>query len=192
MPATLKDVSLLAGVSLTTVSHVVNGTRAVSAAARARVEEAVRLTGYTPNSVARSLKLSSTRIIGLAIQDIRNPHFTEVMHALEAEAREHGFTILLSDVGDNPELERGAMRALRERGLSVPNDIALVACDDFEWANLFHPRLTMVAQPCLAIGEHAIKLPLDRIHTPDLPPRHVRLPAERHHPLTNSAVRLKG
>jgi LacI family transcriptional regulator len=325
MAATLKHVSLLAGVSLTTVSHVVNGTRAVSAAVRARVEEAIRLTGYTPNSVARSLKLASTRTIGLAIQDIRNPYFTDVVHALEAKARERGFTILLSDFADDPERERealrvlverrvdglviapggngrtalewlsvrkvpvvqidriadpafdsvvasntsatrdmvrhlcaighrrvamlaglaqlsstrerlagyrrglldaglqpdpaltadggsrsqpacqathallqrddpptaivagnnlmalGAMRALHERGLGVPDDVALVAYDDFEWADLFHPRLTTVAQPCVEIGEHAIKLLLDRIHAPDLPPRHVRLPAVMRH-----------
>jgi LacI family transcriptional regulator len=65
------------------------------------------------------------------------------------------------------------MRALRDLGLNVPQDISLVAFDDFEWSDLFHPSLTAVAQPTLAIGEQAMGLALSRIADPTLPPRRV-------------------
>jgi LacI family transcriptional regulator len=84
-------------------------------------------------------------------------------------------------VAGNNLMVLGAMRALRELGLRVPRDIALVAFDDFEWADLFDPRLTTIAQPCREIGETAVRLLLERIHAPDLPPRHVRLPAVMRH-----------
>ena len=49
----------------------------------------------------------------------------------------------------------GVMRAVRERGLSIPSDLSLVGIDDFEWADLFEPRLTLVEQPCAEIGRQA-------------------------------------
>jgi LacI family transcriptional regulator len=72
----------------------------------------------------------------------------------------------------------GTMRALREARLRIPQDIALVAFDDFEWADLFSPRLTTIAQPCLEIGAEAVRLLLSRLADPSLPPRTVRLEPE--------------
>ena len=57
----------------------------------------------------------------------------------------------------------GVMRAIRERGLRVPEDISLVGFDDFEWADCFEPRLTLVAQPCAEIGRQAAALLVERI-----------------------------
>ncbi len=75
----------------------------------------------------------------------------------------------------------GALRALKERGLRVPEDMALVAFDEFEWTDLFQPRLTTIAQPCQEIGEWAVKLMLDRIAAPDAPPQHIQLATTLHH-----------
>ena len=61
----------------------------------------------------------------------------------------------------------GTMRALQELGLRVPEDIALVAFDDFEWADLFQPRLTTIVQPCYDIGSKAVEMLIRRIHDPD-------------------------
>ena len=57
----------------------------------------------------------------------------------------------------------GAMRALRDRGLRVPWDVSLVGIDDFEWADCFEPRLTLMAQPCAEIGRQAAALLVERI-----------------------------
>ena len=69
----------------------------------------------------------------------------------------------------------GAVRALRDAGLAIPDDMALVSFDDFEWADLFHPRLTAMAQPALSIGEQAVSMALSRITSPTLPPRKVTI-----------------
>ena len=61
----------------------------------------------------------------------------------------------------------GALRAIRARGLRVPQDISIVGFDDFEWADCFEPRLTLVAQPCQEIGKRAASLVMERIAAPD-------------------------
>jgi len=69
----------------------------------------------------------------------------------------------------------GVMRAVRERGLSIPADLSLVGIDDFEWADLFEPRLTLVEQPCAELGRQAATLLVERIARPGGDRRSVRL-----------------
>ncbi|WP_217235677.1 LacI family DNA-binding transcriptional regulator [Streptomyces sp. AC555_RSS877] len=322
---TMADVARSAGVSVATVSHVLNDTRPVLPHTRQAVLDAVEELGYTPNTLARSLVTSRTRSVGLAVSAISNPYFTDILQGVEAAALEHGYGLLIADPHDDPEhelkvvqllherrvdgmivapsadprklvayltrhdvpavfLDRvidspedraprfdqvcadsaeptaqlvthlaglghrrialvagraglsttgeritgyrhglaaagfpyderlvvhgdsesdggerataallslpapptalvtannamtiGALRALRERGLSVPDDIALCCFDDFAWADLFTPRLTAIAQPSREIGARAFHVLLERLATPDRPARTVRL-----------------
>jgi LacI family transcriptional regulator len=71
----------------------------------------------------------------------------------------------------------GVMRAVKARGLRVPDDISVVGFDDFEWADCFEPRLTLVAQPCAEIGRRAAFLLMERIAAPDGARRTIRLDA---------------
>ncbi|MFF7386692.1 substrate-binding domain-containing protein [Streptomyces griseoluteus] len=324
--STMADVARSAGVSVATVSHVLNGTRPVLPRTRQAVLDAVEALGYTPNSLARSLVTSRTRSIGLAVSAISNPYFTEILQGVEAAALEAGYSLLIADPHDDPGhelkvvqllherrvdgmivapsaepgglvaylrrqavptvlLDRvlepggpgqgpfdqvcaensgpmaelvthlaslghrriglvaglpglsttgeriagyrrglaaagldaddelvvsgsseamgaerataallalpdaptalvtannamtiGALRALRERGLSVPGDIALACFDDFAWADLFAPRLTAIAQPSREMGARAVRVLLDRLAAPDREARTVRLP----------------
>jgi len=318
--ATMAEVAKEAGVSITTVSHVLNGTRHVNEKTVARVRKAIEDTGYQPHSIARALAGAPTQSIGLAISGIANPYMVDFISAIEAEAAEHDYTLLLGDTHDEPnkelqmvqELVRrrvdglvlapspgamdqavrylaeqstpvvlldrflpldvdqvgteneepaaqlvehlaqlghrriglvagleglstteeriagyrkglqrgdiefdpaliahgasqheparaatkrllegadpptallaansamtiGVMHALRERGLEVPDDIALVAFDDFEWSDLFRPRLTVIAQPTRVIGARAVQLLLARLAEPGLAAQSVRL-----------------
>jgi LacI family transcriptional regulator len=66
----------------------------------------------------------------------------------------------------NNAMTIGALRALREHGLSVPHDIALCCFDDFAWADLFSPRLTAIAQPSREIGAEAVRVLLERLAAP--------------------------
>jgi LacI family transcriptional regulator len=331
--ATMVDVARSAGVSVATVSHVLNDTRPVLPSTREAVLAAIEELGYTPNTLARSLVTSRTRSIGLAVSAISNPYFTEILQGVEAGALEQGYSLLIADPHDDPEHERtvvqllherrvdgmivapsaapdalvaylarhsvptvfldrvveapsddaspsghagpfdqvcaenieptaqlvthlaglghrriglvaglpglsttgeriagyrhglaaaglpyderllahgdsesaaaerataallslaapptalvtanntmtiGALRALRERGLSVPGDLALCCFDDFAWADLFEPRLTAIAQPSKEIGARAVRLLLDRLATPDRPAQVLRLPS---------------
>jgi LacI family transcriptional regulator len=75
----------------------------------------------------------------------------------------------------NNKMTIGAVRALRESGRRVPDDVALAGFDDFEWADSFDPRLTLIAQPCEQLGRKAVSLLLKRIQAPDRKPQTVRL-----------------
>ena len=81
--ATLRDVALRAGVSIGSASAVVNSTAPVSPEMREKVMKAVEALGYTPDGVARSLRLGRTRTIGLVLPDITNPHFAAMASAIE-------------------------------------------------------------------------------------------------------------
>ncbi|MGQ0840647.1 LacI family DNA-binding transcriptional regulator [Actinokineospora sp.] len=111
----MEDVAKLAGVSISTVSHVVNETRPVAAATRDRVQAAIESTGYTGNAIARSLVTGGTRSIGVAMSLLANPHLAELIHAIEAEASAEGYTILLGDTLDAEDGERAAVRKLQAR-----------------------------------------------------------------------------
>src|SRR3954470_3212106 len=320
--ATMADVARLAGVSVTTVSHVLNGTRPASERTRRSVLAAIERTGYRPNSIARALARGGTQSLGLAISGLSNPYFTDVVAAIESAAARAGHTLLLGDTREDPEhelrivralaerqvdgmllaptvgavefalpylesqgvpvvlldrfvdlpldqvgcdneqptarlvehlvdkghrriamaigipglsttdervrgyrgaLDRGGLafdpalvaeghsqrdaardamhalldlphpptavvsgnnfmtigllRAIAERGLTVPDDLALVAFDDFEWADLFAARLTVIRQPTTELGSRAVELLLSRLEVPERPPRTERLDA---------------
>lgn len=113
--ATMADVARSAGVSVATVSHVLNGTRPVLPHTRRAVLDAVEELGYTPNTLARSLVTSRTRSIGLAVSAISNPYFTEILQGVEATALEHGYSLLIADPHDDPEHERKVVQLLHER-----------------------------------------------------------------------------
>ena len=81
---TMAEVGRLAGVSVATVSHVLNGTRAVRPETAARVLAAIERTGYMPNTLARGLARARTQSIGLALSAVSNPYFMEVVTAIEA------------------------------------------------------------------------------------------------------------
>lgn len=320
--STIADVARLAGVSISTVSHVLNGTRNVSAETKRRVETAIDAIGYAPNTLARALKAATTGTIGLAVSTVSNPYFADIVCAIEAQCARLGLMVFLADTEDDPAREVevvralharrvdgiifapsarpavaleylvrfkvpcvlvdrmtdprfdqvgidnaaavatlvrhlidaghrrigfiggqpgfattearaeafratlataglhpdpglsdartlsdgdaiaavnrlleapqpptalvagnnlvtiGCMRALQARGLRVPESITLVGIDDFEWADCFEPRLTLVAQPCVELGRQAASLLVERIRDPERAPRQVQLAAE--------------
>jgi LacI family transcriptional regulator len=105
----------MAGVSTSTVSHVINGTRPVRDETRTRVEEAVRATGYRRDSLARALRRSRTDSIGLILTDVAEPAFAAMAHGVEREAMNAGLTVLLANSGEDPELEARQLEVLAER-----------------------------------------------------------------------------
>ncbi len=113
--ANIKDVALRAGVSVTTVSHVVNGTRFVSETARQRVEKAVRELGYVPSAVARSLKHNTTRTFGMVIPNNSNPYFAEIIQGAEERCFAAGYNVILCNSNDDPERQAAYLRVLAEK-----------------------------------------------------------------------------
>lgn len=305
---TMIDVAQAASVSVATVSAVINGTSKVSPELTQRIEGAIAAIGYQRNAIARSLKIGTTRTIGLTVADIRNPFFTDVVATIQQVLNKAGYAVMLcsndedtakqddqikllldrmvdgliiAPAGEDEIMKRlvnatrkpvvlidricegldidavvldnlsavfdattylvglghrrigylsgppdtstgrdrlagyrkaletagvdfvadfvrdgkfreadgyraamqlltmpsrptaifsannlmviGAMRAIRDMGLSCPADISVASMDDFPWADVFSPRLTTVAQPVEAIGEQAALLLLDRL-----------------------------
>lgn len=116
---TMKDVARAAGVSVATVSHVLNGTRNVSDVTRKRVEEAIRSTGYSRNEIARELKTGASDLVGVHIVDY-NPFYTDVLRGIERALEGEGIRFVVASTGENwsRQLELlSAMIARRMRGL---------------------------------------------------------------------------
>lgn len=111
--ATLRDVANRAGVSIGSVSAVVNRTAPVSATLRQRVLAAIEELGYAPDGVARSLKTGRTRIIGLVIPDITNPLFAALAAAIERACDAAGYALVLCATADDPEKELRHLRLMR-------------------------------------------------------------------------------
>ncbi len=91
----MRDVAARAGVSVTTVSHVINETRPVSDELRRRVLAAMDELGYQPNRLARSLRRGQTHTIGMIIPDSANPFFAEVARGVEDTSFENGYSLIL-------------------------------------------------------------------------------------------------
>lgn len=319
----MAEVARIAGVSTTTVSHVLNRTRKVAPETEHSVRAALAQTGYRHNLAARALATQSTDTIGLAMSMITNPYFADLVRGIERRLRAAGYTLVLADTNDDPTVEAdvvdhllarrvsglivsplagdhaldesfrhlladsfplvfldrrtslpadqvysectqsvrdltahladhghrriayvagshssmssrdrlrgyrqaarelgldddpalvltaesderraealvlehlaspepatamvvsnnqmtiGTMRAFKELGLSVPNDIALVCYDDFEWADLFEPRLSAVAQDAERLASACVELLLARLGAKADRPQSVVIP----------------
>ena len=320
------DVARIAGVSASTVSHVLNGTRKVDSDTRLRVEAAIEETGYRRNVVARSLAAGRTNTIGLSIAALTNPYFGSLVHAVERALSDAGYVLIVGDSHDHvvsekrvidslldrqvdgmivapaagseqvtlPDIIRtgtplvlidrgvdlgcdqvgpenvssarsltehlldlghrriavvrglagisstterfegyataladrgiavdaglvlegdsstdvaerevhalmsrsdrptalvslnnamtiGTLKALRALGLSIPADVAFVCYDDFEWSDLFEPKLTAAAQDVETIGATAVDLLLRRIRGHESEPQRISVPTTFHH-----------
>lgn len=113
--ASIKDVAAAAGVSVATVSRVLNSHPSVSPDARTRVLTAVESLGYRPNAVARSLRTAQTRTLGLVISDVLNPYFGELARSVEDEARGLGYSVIIGNADERPELQDHHVRTLLDR-----------------------------------------------------------------------------
>jgi LacI family transcriptional regulator, galactose operon repressor len=113
---TMRDVARAAGVSLKTVSRVVNDEPGVGPAAKARVRVAIERLGFRRNDLARSLrKGSSSATVGLVIEDLDNPFYAAVARSVERVARHHHHLIIVISSEEDPERERESVIALVRR-----------------------------------------------------------------------------
>ncbi|MCX8025096.1 MAG: LacI family transcriptional regulator [Thermanaerothrix sp.] len=103
---TIREVAARAGVSPTTVSHVINNTRYVSPETRERVLQAMEELGYRPNVLARSLRRGETHTLGLILPDSANPFFAEVARAIEDAAFREGYNVILGNSENELQKER--------------------------------------------------------------------------------------
>lgn len=112
---TIRDVAGEAGVSIKTVSRVLNDEPTVAPQTAARVVEAATRLGYKPNELARGLKARQTRTVGLIIADVSNPFFADCCKAIEQTLAERGYALILCASGEDPDSERDYVDLLSRR-----------------------------------------------------------------------------
>jgi LacI family transcriptional regulator len=113
--ATMKQVAEKAGVSTSTVSHVINNTRVVSADVRERVLSIIAEVRYFPSAVARSLKNDKTHTIGMMVPNNSNPYFAELIHGIEDAAFKLGYNVILCNAYDDSKKQAAYLRVLMEK-----------------------------------------------------------------------------
>lgn len=111
----MEDVARQAGVSLMTVSRVINHKDGISDATRRRVQKIIDQLGYRPSDIARSLVTDRTSTIGLVVIDNSNPFFSEVARGVEHAAYAEGYNVLLCNTNEDTERELAVLRSLEEK-----------------------------------------------------------------------------
>jgi LacI family transcriptional regulator len=155
---TIFDVALRSGVSATTVSHVLNGTRFVAHHSRQRVLAAVEELGYQPNAAARSLRSRRRRIVGLLVTNLQNRGFAALLEGIDRTMAEAGYSIIVSASRGDPDVELTCVRMLREQrvdglilaGSAGASDRALLALHE-------------AGLPMVCINRTPTPLPLDQV-----------------------------
>ena len=142
---TISDVAREAGVSLMTVSRVVNDKGEVSPATRRRVLDVVEQLGYRPSSIARGLATQRTGTLGLVVPDIANPFFSDVARGAEDKACASGYNVVVCNTDESPQREAAALESLEEKrvdGLLLCS--SRLADEDLREALDLHPSAVLV------------------------------------------------
>jgi LacI family transcriptional regulator len=111
----MREVAEQAGVSVTTVSHVINNSRPVNPETRTRVEQAMQDLGYQPNVLARSLRRGKTQTIGVILPDNTNPYFAEVVRGIEDTSFSQGYSVILCNSDNDLDKEHLYTNVLIEK-----------------------------------------------------------------------------
>lgn len=109
---TIKDIAQRAGVSVSTVSRVINGNYPVNAKTQILVENAIAELNYSPNFIAQSLRNNRTNSVGLIVPDIANHFFMDVANGLEVELKKHDFLLVIASSGGKKEQEEDLVESL--------------------------------------------------------------------------------
>jgi LacI family transcriptional regulator len=112
---TIREVALLAGVAISSVSRVLSRHPDVSASMRSRVEQAVAELNYQPDLLAQALRAGSTRTVGFLLRDISNPLFANVAQRCEQVLRMAGYSMVITTSSGEAEVEAGNLELLRRR-----------------------------------------------------------------------------
>src|SRR6202167_1902317 len=126
----MKDIAKIAGVSLGTVSHVLNNTARVREPMRKRVLDAVQAAGYQPSQLARGVRRDKTNMIGMIIPDITNPFFPAVVRGAEDVAFSNGYRLVLCNTDNDHAKEIAHLDQLRTY---LPAGLIVIPSNFSDW-----------------------------------------------------------
>ena len=156
MAVTLREVAQAAGVSIKTVSNVINGYPYISAATKTAVETAVAELGYQPNLSARGLRSGRTGAISLIIPDLKNPYFAELADSIMREASTHDLAVFIQQSGGDRERELAILRGPQMRMADgILFSVAGLGQEDAE--------LVTAPSPIVLLGERIFHGPADHV-----------------------------
>lgn len=114
----IKEIAKLAGVSTATVSRVINQNGRFSRETEARVRRIIAQNDYVPNMTAKGLRTNRTRVVGIMVPDITNPHFSSIVLKLEMNLFRKGFSCLICNTNENGRLEKEHVKSLTAQNVS--------------------------------------------------------------------------
>jgi LacI family transcriptional regulator len=158
----MREVAERAGVSVTTVSHVINNSRPVNPQTRHRVEEAMQTLGYQPNVLARSLRRGVTHTIGVILPDSTNPYFAEVVRGIEDTSFDQGYSVILCNSDNDLDKERHYTNVLVEKQV---DGIIFVAAG-LSSENIY--ALQVRGVPLVLVDRHVPEVLVDTVLTDNL------------------------
>ena len=148
---TMNEVASEAGVSLGTVSRVVNGNSTVAAELRERVLAACKRLNYRHNRVAASLRSRQTHTMGVIVPDILNTFYAALVEKLENLASAAGYTVMVVTTGEDPERARDRITVLKERQVD-----GMIVIPSFDGSQLLRPAIGS-NMPCVIVDRISAK-----------------------------------
>ena len=155
---TVRTVAALAGVSIASASRVLNGLGGSPETVR-KVREAARSVGYVPNAIARSLQAQRTGSLALAVADIGNPVYVEMMRAIEEVSKKAGYQLLVHATGADPVAETALLAGLARRYVDG------LVLSPLRITDAHIPALTGAPVPVVIIGQLPDGVPNDNVRT---------------------------
>jgi LacI family transcriptional regulator len=167
----MRHVAMLAGVSIATVSAVLNKTAPVRPERKQRVLDAMTALNYFPDAIARGLKTGKTNAIGVVVPDITNAFYPEVIRGVEDIAREAGYSVLLCDSNEDPGREAEHLNSLFSRRV----DGVLLACcvNSTAISGTFRGRYPVVFLDRIPPGAFDGAVSSDNLHAGAMATRHL-------------------
>lgn len=135
---TMREVAREAGVSVSTVSRVLNGGHLISAETIARVNDAMGRLKYRPNRIARSLRMTSTQTIAVLVSNVANPFFAELVRSIENEAAGLGLRLILANANESAERQSRYLETFLE--YQIDGLIITPTGADASWLEEFQAR----------------------------------------------------
>ncbi len=153
-PATIREVAELAGVSIATVSRVVNGSQKVDPQMAERVREAIVSLKYRPNRAARALAGNHSALLGLLVTDIQNPFFMDMMRGVEEVALQNGYLLVVCNTAEDPGREEQYIEILAAE--SVAGAILVPSRERLEVLSKFRARQIPIIAVDRRIHDHSV------------------------------------
>ena len=171
MPVSIKEVAAHAGVSVATVSNVLNRPEIVAETTRERVSTSIRELGFVRNESARQLRAGRSRMIGLVVLDVANPFFTDLARGVEDEANKAGLSVILCNSDDQESKETRYLELLEEH--RVQGVLITPVAGDRAGIELLQRRGTPVVLVDSDSAGGQCSVAVDDVHGGDLAVRHL-------------------